>query len=96
MHREQIVDVVINRLIYDGLDLEDLGIEREDINPETSLFTAEGLDLDSVDALEILAAVQREFKIKLGEVDAEFIQQHCSTPSAITETVFRFHSARPS
>lgn len=52
----------IKRLIVDSLHLE--GMEPEMIEDEAPLF-GEGLGLDSVDALELVVALEKEFGIKI-------------------------------
>ena len=52
----------IKRLIVESLNLE--GMRPEMIADETPLF-GEGLGLDSVDALELVVALEREFGIKI-------------------------------
>jgi acyl carrier protein len=52
----------IKRLIIDSLHLE--GMTPEMIDDEAPLF-GEGLGLDSVDALELVVALEKEFGIKI-------------------------------
>jgi acyl carrier protein len=52
----------IKRLIVESLNLE--GMRPELIEDETPLF-GEGLGLDSVDALELVVALEKEFGIKI-------------------------------
>jgi acyl carrier protein len=52
----------IKRLIVESLNLE--GMRPEMIEDETPLF-GEGLGLDSVDALELVVALEKEFGIKI-------------------------------
>lgn len=52
----------IKRLIVESLNLE--GIEPAAIDDEAPLF-GEGLGLDSVDALELVVALEREFGIRI-------------------------------
>ena len=59
----------------------------EDLDPERALF-GEGLGLDSIDALELIVLIDRDFGIKIGDpkearkvfqsvrVMAEFIQEN--------------------
>jgi acyl carrier protein len=54
--------VRIKRLIVDSLNLE--GMRPEMIADEAPLF-GEGLGLDSVDALELVVALEKEFGIKI-------------------------------
>lgn len=53
----------LKQLIIDSLSLED--ISPEDIENDMPLFDAEGLGLDSVDALELGLAVQKTFGLQL-------------------------------
>lgn len=52
----------IKRLIVESLNLE--GMSPEMIEDEAPLF-GEGLGLDSVDALELVVALEKEFGIKI-------------------------------
>jgi acyl carrier protein len=52
----------IKRLIVESLNLE--GMRPEMIEDETPLF-GEGLGLDSVDALELVVALEKEFGIRI-------------------------------
>lgn len=52
----------IKRLIVDALHLE--GVSPSDIEDDAPLFGA-GLGLDSVDALELVVALEKEFQIRI-------------------------------
>jgi acyl carrier protein len=60
----------IKKLIVESLHLE--GVRPESIDDDAPLF-GEGLGLDSVDALELVVAVEREFgiRIKSNEIGRE-------------------------
>lgn len=60
----------IKRLIVESLHLE--GVRPESIEDDAPLF-GEGLGLDSVDALELVVALEREFgiRIKSNEIGRE-------------------------
>lgn len=75
--------------IIKQLNLED--VEPEDINPEAALFDADGdLGLDSIDALELIVLLDKEYGIKIKNQDegkqifhslktmAEYIKKHQS------------------
>ncbi|KKA05267.1 acyl carrier protein [Pseudomonas ogarae] len=62
----------IKQLIIDALGLEDIGID--DIGDHQTLF-GEGLGLDSVDALELGLAIQKEYGIKI-DADAKDTRNH--------------------
>ena len=55
--------VGLKEQIIDALNLEE--ITPEDIDNEAPLF-GEGLGLDSIDALELIVLMEREYGIKLG------------------------------
>jgi acyl carrier protein len=72
----------IKRLIVESLHLG--GLEPDMIDEEAPLF-GEGLGLDSVDALELVVALEKEFgiKIKSNEMD----RQAFSSVSALSRFV---------
>ena len=54
--------IQLKKQLIDHLNLEDLSIE--DIKDDTPLF-GDGLGLDSIDALEIIVMLDRNFNIKI-------------------------------
>ena len=75
------------KVIYEGLELEEIGIDLADVTDDVRLFDEDGLNLDSIDALEIIAGVQREFGLSLPNVDQAFIDEHCSTVGRLASMV---------
>lgn len=61
---EEIIEKLKSQII-EALNLEDL--QPEDIDPEKPLFGAEGLGLDSIDALELILILERDYGIKLSK-----------------------------
>lgn len=55
----------IKEIIADQLEIEDL----DTIEPETSIMN--DLDADSLDAVEVMMAIEDEFDIEIPEEDAE-------------------------
>ncbi len=53
----------LKQQIIEALNLEDL--RPEDIDPDKPLFGADGLGLDSIDALELILILERDYGIKL-------------------------------
>lgn len=59
---ENLIEKLKEQLI-EALNLEEM--KPEDIDPEAPLFGDEGLGLDSIDALEIILLLDKEYGIKL-------------------------------
>lgn len=53
--------------IIKQLNFEDLTVE--DIDTDAPLFGPEGLGLDSIDALELILIIEKNFRIKITEAD---------------------------
>ena len=64
-----IAEKIRNLVIFEGLELEELGIELDDIKDDTLLYDADGLDLDSIDALGVQVRQSRGAKRRLCIVD---------------------------
>lgn len=62
----------IKQLIIDSLDLEDVCID--DIDTDAPLF-GEGLNLDSIDALELGLAIKKQYGIKI-EANSDATKAH--------------------
>jgi acyl carrier protein len=73
----------IKRLIIDALGLEDIGVD--DIGDDQILF-GEGLGLDSVDALELGLAIQKQYGIKI-DADAKDTRNHFSNVASLAAFV---------
>jgi len=73
----------IKQLIIDALGLEDIGVD--DIGDDQTLF-GEGLGLDSVDALELGLAIQKEYGIKI-DADAKDTRNHFSNVASLAAFV---------
>ena len=84
---EAIADHIRRKVIYEGLELEEVGIALCDVTDDVPLFGEDGLNLDSIDALEILAGVQREFGLSIPSVDQTFMNEHCSTVGRLARMV---------
>ena len=82
-----IADHIRTRIIHEGLELEEIGIELSEVTDDVPLFDDDGLNLDSIDALEILAGVQREFGLSFPDVDQAFMAEHCSTVGRLARLV---------
>ena len=83
----EVADHIRLKVIYEGLELEDIGIDLADVTDDVRLFDEDGLNLDSIDALEILAGVQREFGLSFPSVDQAFMDEHCATVERLATLV---------
>jgi len=59
---EELIEKLKNELI-EALNLEE--VRPEDIDPEAPLFGEEGLGLDSIDALEIILILERNYGLRI-------------------------------
>ncbi|MBC3376108.1 acyl carrier protein [Pseudomonas sp. SWRI92] len=73
----------IKQLIIDALGLEDISVDN--IGDEQTLF-GEGLGLDSVDALELGLAIQKQYGIKI-DADAKDTRNHFSNVASLAAFV---------
>ncbi|MES2996948.1 MAG: phosphopantetheine-binding protein [Verrucomicrobiota bacterium] len=60
--RQRIKEVMIEELM--------LGLRPEEIGDETPVFGAHGLGLDSVDALQLVVALEKHFGLKVSDSEA--------------------------
>ena len=78
--------VELKQTVVEALNLEELSAE--EINENPPLFGADGLGLDSIDALELIVLLDKEYGIRLSDPKqgkeifysiatmAEYIQKH--------------------
>lgn len=66
-------------VLFDGLELEQLGIAFDEITDDVAIIGDDGLALDSVDALEIVMLLGRHFQIEIGQPNKAFFEAHLSS-----------------
>lgn len=64
--KNQLLKWVKEELIFKRLNLADLGLSVSDVGDDTLLFRKEGLDLDSVDGLELAVGIEQKLGLKNG------------------------------
>lgn len=74
----------LTRLIIKAVKLEDC--KPEDIAPEAPLF-ADGLGLDSIDALEIAIAISEKYGVELHADNQEHLMQVFATVRSLSDFV---------
>ena len=57
----------VKRKIIEGLHLEDISVD--EIEDDMPLFGDEGLGLDSVDAIELTLILEKEFGVKISNME---------------------------
>lgn len=87
MDRKDILEKVKKELIYNRLKLEDMGISLEEVTDDSSLFGSEGLGLSSVDVLELMMGIQKEYGVKIEKMNEEVVKKYFSTPNTITDYI---------
>ncbi|WP_078392763.1 phosphopantetheine-binding protein [Shouchella patagoniensis] len=70
---EEIKQVIKQNILIERLELEDLTCE--EIEDTEALF-GDGLGLDSVEALDVVAGIEAEFGVSLQGMSEEDIQKH--------------------
>lgn len=83
------LELEIKQMVIDVLDLEDM--TPEDIDSSEPLFV-EGLGLDSIDALELGLALQKQYGIKL-DSDSEETRKHFASIQALAQLVSSHQAA---
>lgn len=79
--REQLIQE-LKELIVSSLNLDD--IEPEEIEEDQPLFGA-GLDLDSIDALELVVSLEKRYGIKIGS--SEESKQALASVNALADLI---------
>ena len=74
----------LKEFIIETMNLED--ISPEDIGDDTLLFAENGLNLDSIDALELVLGIKKKYGITL-EANDEQTRQNLKTISSISVMV---------
>ncbi len=77
-HVQNIRTILREEVLYQGLELADLGVAIDEITDDTIIIGDDGLALDSVDALEIVSLLRRHFDIEVREANADFFAVHFS------------------
>ncbi len=86
------LEAQLKRLIIETLELED--IEVADIVSEQPLFDeADGLGLDSIDALEIGLALAEKYDVELDEED-EATREHFRSVASLANFVRNYQTRR--
>lgn len=76
----------IKHLLIDALNLEDISVD--DIADDMALFGSEGLQLDSIDALELGVALRKKYGIQL-EANSSDNRRYFQSVASLAELVLK-------
>ena len=85
-----VLELELKNLVISSLDLEDLSAD--DINSEEALFN-DGLGLDSIDALELGMAIQKQYNVKIEAQDKD-VKLHFASIRNLAAFVLRSQEER--
>lgn len=85
MNIEEIKSIIKQNILIERLELED--VTAEEIEDNEPLFL-EGLGLDSVEALDVVAGLEEEFTIKVQGMPEDQIQKHFYSVETLSNFVF--------
>jgi acyl carrier protein len=78
---------LINSLLLERLELADAGYGPADFSEDTALLSKDGLNLDSVDALDLLVGIEKKYQLDPIEINGDFIEENCGTIARIIDMV---------
>lgn len=81
------VSFIVNRILLDRLELEDDGYSEEDFNEDTLIMGDGGLDLDSVDMLDLIVGIEKEYGFRAMSIDSNYISEKCRSISTLVDMV---------
>ena len=92
MDKQKTLEWVKKELIFKRLRLEDIGFKLEEITNDTHLFTEEGLDLNSIDGLELAVGIEQKYGVKIGKMKEDISNERFLSPSTITDFILELNA----
>lgn len=90
-NERELLKWVKEELIFKRLNLADLGLSVNDVGDETLLFQKEGLDLDSVDGLELAVGIEQKLGLKVGKLKEDTAKTKFATARSICDFIRELH-----
>lgn len=94
MEKDELLRWVKEELIYGRLNLEELGIPVDEVSDTIPLFSGDGLDLDSVDGLELAVGIEQRFGIKVGKLTEDVARSKFSSPVNIRDYILELQQVQ--
>ena len=92
-NEKELLKWVRAELIFKRLNLADLGLSVDEVGDETLLFQKEGLDLDSVDGLELAVGIEQKLGLKVGKLKEDTAKIKFATVRSIRDFIRELHLA---
>lgn len=93
-NEKELLKWVKEELIFKRLNLADLGLSVDAVGDSTLLFKKEGLDLDSVDGLELAVGIEQKLGLKVGKLKEDTAKTKFATARSICDFIRELHSAK--
>jgi len=93
-NEKELLKWVKEELIFKRLNLSELELTVDDVGDETLLFQKEGLDLDSVDGLELGVGIEQKFGLKVGKFKEDTARTKFASARSIREYILELHLAK--
>ena len=90
-NEKELLKWVKEELIFKRLNLADLGLSVNDVGDTTLLFQKEGLDLDSVDRLELAVGIEQKLGLKVGKLKEDTAKTKFATARSISDFIHELH-----
>ena len=78
---------LVNSLLLERLELADVGYGPDDFSEDTVLLGKDGVNLDSVDALDLLVGIEKKYQLDPIEINGDFIEENCATIACLIDMV---------
>lgn len=85
---------VKEELIFKRLNLADLGLSLDDVGDKALLFQKDGLDLDSVDGLELAVGIEQKLGLKVGKLKEDTAKIKFASAESITDFILELNQAK--
>lgn len=92
-NENELLNWVKAELIFKRLNLADMGWSVDEVGDETLLFQKEGLDLDSVDGLELAVGIEQKLGLKVGKLREDTAKTKFATPRSIRDFILELRLA---
>ena len=93
-NQKELLRWIKEELVFKRLNLSDLGLSVDDIGDDTPLFQRKGLDLDSVDGLELAVGIEQKLGLKVGKLKEDTAKTRFATSRSICDFICELHLAK--